>query len=115
MDFLAKSSPTDHSTTTTIACESSTNDKTGWYFGFGANMAASVFIERRKIRPLRVEASCIPTHTLCFNVLGIPYAEPGNGGLRELPPDNNDPRAMVYGVAYLLTAEDLKRVVVIEG
>lgn len=87
----------------------------GWYFAFGANMAASVFIERRKIRPLRTEVAQIPTHALCFNVLGIPYADPGNGSLRELQPGSTDAKAAVHGVAYLLTEEDLKRVVLSEG
>ncbi|KAG6276286.1 hypothetical protein E4U47_000139 [Claviceps purpurea] len=86
-----------------------------WYFGFGANMSASVFIERRKIRPLRTEAACIPTHALCFNVLGIPYMDPGNGGIRPLNPDDTDATACVHGVAYLLTSDDLKRVILSEG
>lgn len=90
-----------------------------WYFGYGANMAAAVFIERRKIAPLRTEVAYIPTHALCFNVQGIPYADPGNGGLRPLSsyktkgaPTNKD---AVHGVAYLLTEEDLKKVVLSEG
>lgn len=90
-----------------------------WYFGYGANMAASVFVERRQIKPLRAEGACIPTHALCFNVQGIPYADPGNGGLRPLSlyPDGEKKttKDAVHGVAYLLTAEDLKKVVLSEG
>ncbi|EXU99137.1 AIG2-like family protein [Metarhizium robertsii] len=90
-------------------------DGPAWYFGYGANMAASVFIERRKIRPLRTEVAYIPSHALCFNVLGIPYVDPGNGGIRPLCPETTDPTACVHGVAYLLTPEDLKKVVLSEG
>lgn len=81
-------------------------------------MAASVFIERRKIRPLRTEAAYIPSHALCFNVLGIPYLDPGNGGIRPLvdqEKETADPKACVHGVAYLLTPDHLKKVVLSEG
>lgn len=78
-------------------------------------MAASVFIERRKIRPVRTEVAYIPSHALCFNVLGIPYVDPGNGGIRPLCPETTDPTACVHGVAYLLTPDDLKKVVLSEG
>ncbi|KAM3453123.1 hypothetical protein MY3296_004050 [Beauveria thailandica] len=87
----------------------------GWYFGYGANMATSVFIERRKISPLRAEVAWIPTHALCFNVQGIPYADPGNGGLRPLEAGCRNTRKAVHGVAYLLTKQDLKKVVLCEG
>ncbi|KID94789.1 Glik, partial [Metarhizium majus ARSEF 297] len=90
-------------------------DGPAWYFGYGANMAASVFIERRKIRPLRTEVAYMPSHALCFNVLGIPYVDPGNGGIRPLCPETTDPTACVHGVAYLLTPDDLKKVVLSEG
>lgn len=99
---------------------STSHDGSAWYFGYGANMAASVFIERREIRPLRTEAAYIPSHALCFNVLGIPYVDPGNGGIRPLDqetadPTAADPTACVHGVAYLLAPDHLKKVVLSEG
>ena len=87
----------------------------GWYFGYGANMASSVFLERRQIKPLQTEVAYIPTHSLCFSTLGIPYADPGNGGLRLIEPTPTDTKKSVHGVAYLLTAEDLKKIVLSEG
>lgn len=42
----------------------------GWYFAYGANMAASVLVTRRKIQPLRAEIVCIKSHALCFNIIG---------------------------------------------
>lgn len=102
--------------TMTMTMDTTTSpDGPAWYFGYGANMAASVFIERRQIRPLRTEVAYIPSHALCFNVLGIPYVDPGNGGIRPLCPETTDPTACVHGVAYLLTPDDLKKVVLSEG
>ncbi|KAJ2902515.1 AIG2-like family protein [Zalerion maritima] len=93
-----------------------------WYFAYGANMAASVFVTRRKIQPLRNEAACIRSHALCYNVMGIPYVDPGQGSLRQLKPESDNsstttepPTAAVHGVAYLLTPEDLRRVISSEG
>ncbi|KAK4176250.1 hypothetical protein QBC36DRAFT_352795 [Triangularia setosa] len=87
-----------------------------WYFAYGANMSPAVFLGRRQIQPLRTEVSRIPNWGLSFNVLGIPYAEPGNGGLRKLDPSEvASGRAEVHGVAYLLTAGDLRRLVLSEG
>ncbi|OAA63438.1 Glik [Niveomyces insectorum RCEF 264] len=85
--------------------------ESAWYFAYGANMLEEVFVKRRKIQPLRHEVACIKTHTLCFNVMGVPYADPAMGGIR-LIGDQGDP---VYGVAYLLTSADLQRVVLTEG
>ncbi|KAK4153861.1 hypothetical protein C8A00DRAFT_14989 [Chaetomidium leptoderma] len=87
-----------------------------WYFAYGANMSPAVFLGRRQIQPLRTEVARIPRWGLCFNVLGIPYAEPGNGGLRRLDDDEvASERAAVHGIAYLLTADDLRRIVLSEG
>ncbi|KAK0739367.1 hypothetical protein B0T21DRAFT_362495 [Apiosordaria backusii] len=91
-------------------------DGAEWYFAYGANMSPAVFLGRRQIQPLRTEVARIPNWGLCFNVLGIPYAEPGNGGLRKLDASEvASERAAVHGVAYLLTASDLRRVVLSEG
>ncbi|KAF3389008.1 hypothetical protein F1880_003269 [Penicillium rolfsii] len=82
-----------------------------WYFAYGSNMAADVFQKRRKINPLKAEAAVIATHALCFNVMGVPYTDPAMGGIR-LAKEGDIP---VHGVAYLLTLEDLQRVIISEG
>lgn len=82
-----------------------------WYFAYGSNMLSDVFIKRRKVSPVRHEVASIKSHTLCFNVMGVPYTDPAMGGIRgkgteDLP---------VYGVAYLLTPQDMQQVIVSEG
>ncbi|KAJ5348115.1 uncharacterized protein N7506_001368 [Penicillium brevicompactum] len=82
-----------------------------WYFAYGSNMLSDVFIKRRKVSPVRLEVASIKSHTLCFNVMGVPYTDPAMGGIRgkgteDLP---------VYGVAYLLTPQDMHQVIVSEG
>lgn len=54
-----------------------------WYFAYGANMDESVFVKRRQIQPRRTETARIDTHALCFNVAGVPYDDPGQGGREE--------------------------------
>lgn len=85
-----------------------------WYFAYGSNILSDVFVQRRKIQPLKYEVATIQTHTLCFNVMGMPYTDPGMGGLR-LIEDQNLQEVPVCGVAYLLTSEDMQRVIVTEG
>lgn len=91
-----------------------------WYFAYGSNMLADVFISRRKISPLRSEVASIKGHTLCFNIMSIPYVDPAMGGIRRVE-GKVDREAQglvadsVFGVAYLLTSEDLRRVIVTEG
>jgi hypothetical protein len=47
------------------------------YFAYGSNMSPSVLTGRRKVRP-RASAPCeLRDWSLCFNMLGLPYAEPG--------------------------------------
>jgi hypothetical protein len=90
-----------------------------WYFAYGSNMLASVFITRRKITPIRSEVACIKSHTLCFNIMSIPYVDPAMGGIRELEGGGETAQGPaaepVFGVAYLLTSEDLRRVILTEG
>ncbi|KAJ5212194.1 uncharacterized protein N7498_003840 [Penicillium cinerascens] len=86
-------------------------DNQKWYFAYGSNMLSDVFIRRRKIQPLRSEVAVIKTHTLCFNIMGVPYTDPAMGGLR--PAEEQD--LPVYGVAYLLSSEDMRQMIVSEG
>lgn len=82
-----------------------------WYFAYGSNMLSDVFIARRRIQPLKSEVAVIRTHTLCFNVMGVPYTDPAMGGLR--PAEEQD--LPVHGVAYLLSSEDMTRMTISEG
>ncbi|KKK14124.1 hypothetical protein ARAM_006075 [Aspergillus rambellii] len=84
-----------------------------WYFAYGSNMLSDVFVTRRKVQPLRSEVASINTHTLCFNVMGVPYTDPAMGGIR--PIEKGESKLPVYGVAYLLTMEDMRRVIISEG
>ena len=86
-------------------------DNQKWYFAYGSNMLSDVFITRRKIQPLRSEVAVVKTHTLCFNIMGVPYTDPAMGGLR--PAEQQD--LPVYGVAYLLSSNDMKQMIVSEG
>lgn len=82
-----------------------------WYFAYGSNMLSDVFIKRRKVNPIQQKVAYIKTHTLCFNIMGMPYRDPAMGGIREAKAGD----LPVYGVAYLLTPEDMRQVVVSEG
>ena len=86
-----------------------------WYFAYGANMSSVVFTTRRKIQPLKAEVAVIKTHVLCFDVMGMPYSDPANGGLRSRNEVDNGNKPPVTGVAYMLTQQDLARVVASEG
>ncbi|OCK94727.1 uncharacterized protein K441DRAFT_610765 [Cenococcum geophilum 1.58] len=87
-----------------------------WYFAYGSNMSASVFTTRRKIEPLQTEVACIKSHTLCFNIMGVPYSDPGMGGLRKIE-DGEESAGIgpVFGVAYLLSRDNFGRVIASEG
>ena len=82
-----------------------------WYFAYGSNMLSDVFIKRRKIQPLKSEVALVKTQTLCFNIMGVPYTDPAMGGLR--PAEKHD--IPVYGMAYLLSADDMRQVIISEG
>ncbi|OKL56489.1 hypothetical protein UA08_08299 [Talaromyces atroroseus] len=82
-----------------------------WYFGYGSNMVSDVFTKRRQIQPLKSEVAVIESHTLCFDVMGVPYTDPAMGGIR-LATAQDVP---VYGVAYLLSPDDMRRVIITEG
>ncbi|KAJ5894542.1 hypothetical protein N7495_006233 [Penicillium taxi] len=86
-------------------------DNQKWYFAYGSNMFSDVFIGRRKIQPLRSEVAVVKTHTLCFNIMGVPYTDPAMGGLCSA--ENQD--LPVYGIAYLLSPDEMKKVIISEG
>ncbi|KAF2815500.1 uncharacterized protein BDZ99DRAFT_485766 [Mytilinidion resinicola] len=93
-----------------------TRESARWYFAYGSNMSATVFKTNRKIQPLETEVACIKSHTLCFNIPGVPYTEPGMGGIRAIKEDEKDVGfGPVYGVAYLLSDNEFGRVIASEG
>ncbi|KXJ85041.1 hypothetical protein Micbo1qcDRAFT_169712 [Microdochium bolleyi] len=96
----------------------STAAKGEWYFAYGANMDEAVFVKRRQIKPLDAATARIDNYALCFNVAGVPYDDPGQGGVRKLTPSESGPdfeKHCVHGVAYLLGPGELARVVASEG
>jgi cation transport regulator ChaC len=74
-----------------------------WYFAYGSNMHASVFLERRRMRPLEWRAGRIRGYRLRFNLDGRPpgQAAPANICV--------DPSAEVWGVLYKITGRDMLR------
>jgi len=84
-----------------------------WYFAYGANMLNETLVKKRGVQPLRQQAATIPSHTLCFNAMGVPYSEPGMGGLRKLQDRVRD--LPVHGVACLLSSKDMAQVILTEG
>lgn len=96
----------------------STTTKGGWYFAYGANMDEAVFVKRRQIKLLDAATARIDNYALCFNVAGVPYEDPGQGGVRKLTALESGPdfeKHCVHGVAYLLGPGELARVVASEG
>ncbi|KAK8856635.1 membrane dipeptidase GliJ [Apiospora arundinis] len=91
-----------------------------WYFAYGSNMRSSV-LEGRGIRPLANRRAVIPSYVLTFDVFGVPYSEPAMASIalrhsaatarctgKEAPPPVN-------GVAYLLSSQDFRTLVLSEG
>jgi hypothetical protein len=75
-----------------------------WYFAYGSNMASSVLVRRRGVRPLSSERARLADHRLVFDLRGIPAVEPGFASIAPSPGDH------VHGVLYRLTRADLARV-----
>ncbi|KAF2831118.1 hypothetical protein CC86DRAFT_282137, partial [Ophiobolus disseminans] len=83
------------------------------YFAYGSNMYATVFLERRGICLLKSLRACLETWCLCFNVLFLPYRDPGMASLRERTGDCDG--ISVHGVALLLSAADFIKLIISEG
>lgn len=80
-------------------------------------MRSSV-MKGRGITPLKMQAVIVPDYMLCFDIFGIPYAEPAFasiGPLLENEVSGEQPIPPVHGVAYLLTPNDYRRLVLTEG
>jgi cation transport regulator ChaC len=69
-----------------------------WYFAYGSNMQAATLRGRRGIEPLEVRVGRLHGYRLCFD---IPVG-PGSRGVANLSVDAG---AEVWGVLYLLTAD----------
>jgi cation transport regulator ChaC len=79
-----------------------------WYFAYGSNLCRAIFIERRGMRPLAARCARLDGHRLCFD---LPVG-PGERGVANVELDAAD---HVWGVAYLLRAEDFERLDRTEG
>jgi hypothetical protein len=87
-----------------------------WYFCYGSNMAQSVFTKKRRINPLCTKVATIKDYVLAFNVLQMPYSEPGMAGIRRRTSDDDTKGTpSVVGVVYQLCESDLARVIATEG
>ncbi|KAL3484360.1 hypothetical protein BJX62DRAFT_230304 [Aspergillus germanicus] len=88
-----------------------------WYFAYGSNIRSSV-MKGRGITSLEAQPVVVPSHVLCFDIFGIPYAEPAFASITAAPPDlpaQAQAIPPVHGVAYLLTPDDYRRLVLSEG
>ncbi|GIJ86445.1 hypothetical protein Asppvi_005334 [Aspergillus pseudoviridinutans] len=98
------------------------SDKAIWYFAYGSNIKSSV-MKARGITPLCSQAVVVPSHILCFDIFGIPYAEPSFASIAPMPDTTagstnskvHQTLLPVHGVAYLLTPDDYRRLVLTEG
>ncbi len=79
-----------------------------WYFGYGSNMNRSVFLERRRMRPLETRTGYLDDHRLCFN---LPVGS-GERGVANLEPGAG---ARTHGVLYRLSAEQADQLDRTEG
>jgi cation transport regulator ChaC len=79
-----------------------------WYFGYGSNMNRTVFCERRRMRPLSTRIGWMEGHRMCFN---LPIG-PGERGVANVEPADG---WRLWGVLYLLTAEEFDRLDQTEG
>lgn len=106
--------------------EEISRDTAIWYFAYGSNMRSSV-MSGRGIVPLAAMTVVVPTHVLTFDIFGIPYSEPSFASIAEVEhvdaadgkysttPLSRIHRPPVHGVAYLLSQEDHRRLVITEG
>jgi hypothetical protein len=88
-----------------------------WYLGYGSNMKSSV-MSSQKIQPLESCPVKVPDHVLTFDVFGLPYSEPAMASISRYSVDefySQKSVPCVHGVAYRLSASDLRRLITTEG
>ena len=82
------------------------------YFAFGSNMASSVMVGRRGMRPLEPpSAGLVRGHKLGFTLPGVPLVEPAFASLER----SSDANAACHGVLYTLSLGDWARLCASEG
>jgi cation transport regulator ChaC len=81
---------------------------TVWYFAYGSNMSPAIFLERRRMAPLATRPAVLEGYRLCFD---IPIG-PGERAVANLVAARP---GSTHGIAYLLTADDGKRLDRSEG
>lgn len=101
-------------------------NKTVWYFGYGSNIR-SASMRKRQISPLQTKPVVVPSHILTFDIFGIPYAEPAFASISAYSEDElgltkskeyvQSPERVpaVHGIAYQLTTQDYRSLVLSEG
>lgn len=72
-----------------------------WYFAFGANMNDSVFLGRRRMRPLEWRVGRLPGYRLRFNLHGRPRGKAAPANIEAAADDE------VWGVLYRVTRRDM--------
>ncbi|MSU90319.1 gamma-glutamylcyclotransferase [Rhodobacteraceae bacterium 2CG4] len=72
-----------------------------WYFAFGANMNDSVFLGRRKMKPLEWRVGRAPGYRLRFNLHGRPKGLSAPANIAPAPGEE------VRGVLYRMTCRDV--------
>jgi cation transport regulator ChaC len=80
-----------------------------WYFAYGSNMHESVFLERRKMRPMDSRPGCLKGYRLRFNLDGRPLGKAAPANICA------DEEAEVWGVLYKITGRDMLRLNLSEG
>lgn len=88
-----------------------------WYFGYGSNMKSSVMTSR-KIEPLETCSVKVPDYILTFDVFGLAYSEPAMASISRYTMDDSDSKESVpcaHGIAYRLSAADMRRLIATEG
>lgn len=83
-------------------------DEPLWYFAYGSNMCAGIFVERRGMRPSAATWGWIEDFRLCFD---LPVG-PGERGVANLV---REPGARTCGVLYRITADEGERLDRSEG
>lgn len=81
-----------------------------WYFAYGGNMSARVFIQRRQIRPSETRIGRLRDYRLVFTVAG--GMQPGVSAPANIV---KAPGATVHGVLYRLPLTQFARLDAIEG
>ncbi|KAF8451532.1 hypothetical protein BGX38DRAFT_1080161, partial [Terfezia claveryi] len=104
--------------------QKSEGQKTIYYLAYGSNLSASIFKDRRGIKPLSATNVLCPGQVLVFDLDGIPYWEPCFANIREYISELEQLLASgsgevwknaLIGVVYEVTEEDYAKIIKTEG